>query len=913
MARSLVNDHQPYPVATSADLLALWRCDEASAAFDFADSGPNGYTVAQTANPQRQPSLFDSDDIGGARAFNGSTQWGIQAASPGIDATLLGDWSVMAWVVPLASPPATATILEYGIFGAGGADNALLRCEILSTGAMQVSWRFGGGGGTAVTRSTTAGDVTFPAVHHLAWVKEADPEAHDKVRVRFYVDGDLIATKSGISNASGGANGKWVIGGSLEHGSGAATPGHLWKGYLDDIVVLPFAATHERVRETYARGARDFSVSALAGSDALSLETHVRVLIQDRNGVVDGVTKVWDEYVDMSDVAGIDFVRSVEWGERLDDQGATATVTLMRQFHAWNLSPFVRPFPGVPVGFVETKNPFASVLATDVNGRYFLDARCRVKIEVALLPRGMGRDNVGPFWDLVFDGLITSADVSGTDVTVACADRMAALQDVDIETASDGTDRTYGPGVLLEEVLQDIIDESDPTLFSILRVDDSGAGGALQIDVLDTSVERGLGRPHLLQSGDSIKLAGTGVAAYDGVWTVDTVTDERITTLEVSGGAFAAATIGTLQALPALGYWTGKPALASTSSGFSVLLINMPATKNVGQALDDLATETIGWRVAYKYDENRGEFRLTLYDPTAETGAWPLVSYAILDWGRAATRIDDERNVGTVEYANDADKDSIGERKRYVVTAKNTAKGRQYGRRPFRIGVGGKSLITSAAEAQDLDDRAIADLADPSAEASWTTKLSYHPQISDLLTVVVSNDGQLPTVIDLASASATIVGLHHVYARGRIRTTFDLRKLEAAVSYSGRVGRIDRHFDLIQLAGSVGGRGMSPPASSPTPVAGLRPLISATAWYVSWDPPVGDGNRAYDMTEVHLSSAGPTFSPSSATLKNVMRGKAHLDPGDGLVGTTTYYVRLVQRDRMGNRGTASTAASFTTP
>lgn len=113
-----------------------------------------------------------------------------------------------------------------------------------------------------------------------------------------------------------------------------------------------------------------------------------------------------------------------------------------------------------------------------------------------------------------------------------------------------------------------------------------------------------------------------------------------------------------------------------------------------------------------------------------------------------------------------------------------------------------------------------------------------------------------------------------------------------------------------------GGPGIDPEPVTPAPVdfiAPSTPTLTGTVQglRVSWDGLNASGN-AYPSdvyVEVHYSTSGATFTPSSSTLAGTLLGSAGFFTIMGLSAGTTYFVRLVGVDAKGNRTSPSTAAS----
>lgn len=116
-----------------------------------------------------------------------------------------------------------------------------------------------------------------------------------------------------------------------------------------------------------------------------------------------------------------------------------------------------------------------------------------------------------------------------------------------------------------------------------------------------------------------------------------------------------------------------------------------------------------------------------------------------------------------------------------------------------------------------------------------------------------------------------------------------------------------------------GGPGIDPEPVTPAPVdfiAPSTPTLTGTVQglRVSWDGLNSSGNRYPSdvYVEVHYSTSGATFTPSSSTLAGTVLGSAGFFTIMGLSAGTTYFVRLVGVDAKGNRTSPSTAASSQT-
>ncbi len=170
--------------------------------------------------------------------------------------------------------------------------------------------------------------------------------------------------------------------------------------------------------------------------------------------------------VDVSDLEGQNWIKSVEISDDVDASVSTATVKLFAQ--RYNLSMH-------PLDEDSKINLPGGVYAP------FLDVRRQVRVLAATVPQNYTA--VTADFELIFDGFIDMIPESGkstNEIALACRDKGAVLQDTFIEDLErygdgsvDGTDNTITGG-LLEDIIQDIFDNWVPgtTLFS-----ENGTGG----------------------------------------------------------------------------------------------------------------------------------------------------------------------------------------------------------------------------------------------------------------------------------------------------------------------------------------------------------------------------------------------------------------------------------------------------
>jgi hypothetical protein len=159
------------------------------------------------------------------------------------------------------------------------------------------------------------------------------------------------------------------------------------------------------------------------------------------------------DYQDLTDFLGFDWVKSVQYGENIDDPVAAFTAVLAAEIGDYKLSPFVE-----------------RSLLNQWSGGYTpaLALGRRIKLYTATIPHMSMPTSAD--WRLVFDGYVDEVDpvTSEDEITVRARNQGAVVQDLFIETT-----QVYGadtsPFEAVEDVMQDILDDniggSAPTLY----------------------------------------------------------------------------------------------------------------------------------------------------------------------------------------------------------------------------------------------------------------------------------------------------------------------------------------------------------------------------------------------------------------------------------------------------------------
>lgn len=920
------------PSGTSTDYQVLLRADEASGVM-LDDLGGASFTnvgaVGTTGSATRD------NLVNGARIFNGTTQAAVRSAIDATDADNFhvenGGFGVACWCRP--NTIRDQTVFELGDYHAAADEtrNAQFRLRPRASGAF--SSEFEEGAGSTGRRDSTGNGLMQAGVwSHLGVCFRPDPDKIGRANVQLFFNGKMVAQAFDRPWPTGGSNARWIVGASRGLGTGLGVYGEFFDGALDDLIVTRWPPDVAWFRSIYGRGHQDFvkRFAEVKSTPRCMFSTFARVLVKAPVGKFAKLRRVDLDWVDLTNVNGIDFVKEIAWGSSLDDFITNATVKLHPRFGAYNMSPFA---PNTESGGITYEhNPLAEPIdaASPVDGpmNAFLRSMRRVRIETALCPMGMSREQADPYWEVMFDGFLRAVDVSDDEVTMTCADLGSALLDTFVEPTKDGTDRQYGTGggTPVEGELQDLIDDNSPARFeivpslngSVAGIDDSGAGGRIVIQLFSNTLTADVnarGRPHCFVAGDIFTVTGT--VNYNGTYTVFSTTDFAVTTVETKTGT-AAENVGIVTAVDAFSYGKiGVPQLyVPTTPAWNVYEWNEPASKGVLQALDDIASQ-IGWRVAYKWHDLRQEFRLTLF-----SGPSPslVLAHDVLSIGRMSIKVDDVRNVIVGEYASEATKDAVGERAIYARAVRDITSLREFGRFMARIRVDGDSLVNTAGETDELISTVLNDLSQPIAETDVETL--YHPIVEpgDWLAFIesgslirttfftgLSNDGILNQMLFKAHSGA-VASFEHTHSNDQTRTSYRLRRVAPDTGVYVNTSRVDRHQETFAQRGSTRGRGLSPPKPPPAPTMRVLGNLNGNRMVTaSWAMPVSALNQAWRSTEVHLSTT-TGFTPSSATLVGVVSGTTHtfLTP----LASTTYYCRLVNRDLMRNRSAPSTQTSF---
>lgn len=957
---------QPHPLPPlAADCIGLWRLDEAAAGTNFDDISANNRDLTVAGSPGvAGPIITVPYATVGSRSFNGATQWGVRAHDASEEMKFQDEWTIEAFIRPATVAAGRRTIFSFSEYQAVPTLTGNEQCWFgLSAAGLAVRWENGSGA------NVDADGGSFPLVancrYHVAARKMRSRRYPGRYRVDFFVNGRWVtpnlASYDNLSNSTGGTISRMTIGACFRDGASAVAPGSLFNGRIDDVIITPVAKTDYAIREDCMRGFRPWSfqyTSSDTGTLLPQTKPAIACLTRVRLQVAMDVDDLWEHYYcsfghapsDSGDASGMNreagflfankfqFLKSISISDDIEAQATTASIVLFQNARMNNVSPFT-------YHAANAWNPLNTTETSAADNKNAIASLRKVIVEVCPMPAGMTDNEMnqwfertttdGPSstyfpmrtWVPVFEGFVSSAVVQGAEATLACIDNIFPLQIAQIEPSylpaatsgntSGGHEYIYGSagGTAVEDELQRIINDADPARHLVGGPYTSGnsftTDGSNRVVVLfgGTAVPGGEGRAHAFKVGDRFEIRGT--TNFNGVYTVTSIGGWTITSVETPG-PLAFENSGQVYSVKGFRGVSPKPpqVWTPTSPAWNVYEWNASISKSVAQELEDVAAN-IGWLCRYRWDDDLGMFRLKFYNPSTSPDAVTLSPHDILSVDRQSVKSDDVRNIGFAEYGSTVD--NIGNKGRFLAAVVRRDSADKHGRRIFRIGLGSKTLITSAAEASDLITQVANDLEEPQAEVELTVPLRLDIETGDTITIPNEDDNTdyLAEPRYFANVGASMafgcIGVTHDISDGSARTKLKLRGASAQPS------RPRKHFDMIDQAGVVSARGTRPPSTPSAPSVDACKLSAGTNLYglrVYWSHPVNNLNAAWDEMEVHVSTTNG-FTPSSVTLKAVTRSTEITF--FGLAAVTTYYVKLIARDRMRNASAPSNQTSRATP
>jgi hypothetical protein len=186
-------------------LIAHWKCDE--------NQGKNVTSVADSSGHPNNHDFtsvgYSSSSVGfvnKSRHSNAASGDRHISVNNNADLSLIGNMTIMAWIMPQGVPTNTKYLVGFGAGGAGNvqADNLLWSLIWSTTGQFGMQWEQGAG--VDVNALSTSTPVVPKADYplHLAVVRTINGANRD---VKFYLDGsDLSEDVTGLTAPDGGGN-----------------------------------------------------------------------------------------------------------------------------------------------------------------------------------------------------------------------------------------------------------------------------------------------------------------------------------------------------------------------------------------------------------------------------------------------------------------------------------------------------------------------------------------------------------------------------------------------------------------------------------------------------------------------------------------------------------------------------------
>ncbi|NVJ26869.1 hypothetical protein HUW62_37190 [Myxococcus sp. AM011] len=301
-------------------------------------------------------------------------------------------------------------------------------------------------------------------------------------------------------------------------------------------------------------------------------------------------------------------------------------------------------------------------------------------------------------------------------------------------------------------------------------------------------------------------------------------------------------------------------------------------------ALRDLAQQ-IGWEVRYRWREASGTFVLTFSEPnrTNPALAWTFGPGDYRDVAKLAINKTEIRNRIEVVYSDTGDLDVTGQPKRKSVIVGDAASQGAYGVRYMQLAEDASSNIDREVEARKMADAALSDLKEPLADQEIEADFFLPVELGDLYRFR-ANGAHYSDDQNLA-----VTGFRHAFtAEGDARTTITTRGKPS--------------FGVSMWLEMDARPGLSEPAHTSPPLDPLNVTVTAVVNGFSLSLMPALSGPPVASYELHVSTTSG-FTPSSSTLRGTFDmtvfGVSDLMPG------TAYFVRVVPRDRFGNRGNAS--------
>lgn len=525
--------------------------------------------------------------------------------------------------------------------------------------------------------------------------------------------------------------------------------------------------------------------------------------------------------------------------EQSVDSFRTARVTLQRQQGLRSLAPLV-----------ETGNPlFGSEALVFIRRRIVIEAEL-VLSDVSATPAGLK--------ETIFDGWIDEIDWAGDDITLACTDKSAELRDKWIEY-----ERLYGwaQGV---NATKGVLVWSDYTVGSLPPL----AVGDLVMPSTDNGHFYEVTAATSAQSViEPTWPTGSGAAVVSGgvTFTEAGLTDQTvgIPIEDLINQVLADNGISMTVLVPSSPGWIVKGFKQDRASVMDAI---------------QAAVDQLGWWIRFEWDSSSSSYRLTLAEPDRASVAVDKVLDQVeeIECDELGVATWNIRNVVRVIYSDGTNPDPQGNPTRITREAIDAVSIAKYGRKFMEVAEDAASNIDTAAEADQMAEAILQDLAEPTIGARYAFPVDPYIELGDRITLP-ADTLRFTTAQTLATES-----LSHTFNASGAKTSVRLRGQEAA-----------HVVGWLELAGADVHQVILPSEDSPvfdaaSIVGGRRFRNSSTK----------TKNALRQSREIHIS-ASPGFTPSNTTLK--FAGDADTVDVPDLVPGKTYYKREIPFSRNASR------------
>jgi hypothetical protein len=406
----------------------------------------------------------------------------------------------------------------------------------------------------------------------------------------------------------------------------------------------------------------------------------VRVSVKDAGGT----------FRDLTTYPGFNAVRSVQWGERVDEPHQTFDVELMRELYQLSLSPFVSG-SAVNKGF-----------SSSGSGQLLAVGR-EVKIEVAVV--AMDTQPASGDWMEVLRGRIDTVDpASGANVRIGGRGLSGRLAQQYVKQ-----ERVYSFAAVAGVAVPLVIwqPQMAVTTSPLIYVLPASRGNG---STPDPGFNKFLKCSQAGTTGTTEPVWTTGAGQVDGTAKWDYV------------GAPTTAGNPVEQIIQNIlddNKGTGDPTVTlytPSSPGWAITQF----LQQRGFTLDAVRTLAlqIGWDLRYKWRSGTAQFEFTLFAPT-RSGASVDFTFQAADYGAPTQMLVDIstiRNAWRIIYSDASDLWPDGTPKRKVIEVSDSTSITKYGELWAEIQEDSASQIDSSAEATALVNAALSDCKDPTAD-----------------------------------------------------------------------------------------------------------------------------------------------------------------------------------------------------